>query len=91
MLDASTLKAILGKNPECPACVDCCDLGDRSEGAHYIAHGKLMQNGFVNGGLRDECLNKHLFADLDEAGRTGSDRPSLQRAPIGARARTDSF
>jgi len=34
---------------------------------HYIAPGKSMQNGFVesfNGRLRDECLNKHLFANL---------------------------
>jgi putative transposase len=31
---------------------------------HYIAPGKPMQNGFVerlNGRLRDECLNEHLF------------------------------
>jgi putative transposase len=37
---------------------------------HYIAPGKPMQNGFVesfNGRLRDECLNEHLFANLNEA------------------------
>jgi putative transposase len=37
---------------------------------HYIAPGKPMQNGFVesfNGRLRDECLNEHLFINLDEA------------------------
>jgi putative transposase len=37
---------------------------------HYIAPGKPMQNGFVesfNGRLRDECLNEHLFRNLNEA------------------------
>ena len=37
---------------------------------HYIAPGKPMQNGFVesfDGRLRDECLNEHLFANLNEA------------------------
>lgn len=37
---------------------------------HYIAHGKPIQNGFVesfNGRLRDECLNKTLFEDLYHA------------------------
>jgi putative transposase len=37
---------------------------------HCIAPGKPMQNGFVesfNGRLRDECLNEHLFANLNEA------------------------
>jgi putative transposase len=37
---------------------------------HYIAPGKPMQNGFVesfNGRLRDECLNEHLFANLNQA------------------------
>jgi putative transposase len=37
---------------------------------HYIAPGKPMQNGFVesfNGRLRDECLNEHLFNNLNEA------------------------
>jgi transposase InsO family protein len=37
---------------------------------HYIAPGKPIQNGFVesfNGRLRDECLNEHLFANLNEA------------------------
>ena len=36
----------------------------------YIAPGKPMQNGFVesfNSRLRDECLNEHLFANLNEA------------------------
>jgi putative transposase len=39
---------------------------------HYIAPGKLMQNGFVKsfkGRLRDECLNEHLFSNLNEARR----------------------
>lgn len=37
---------------------------------HYIAPGKPMQNGFVeslNGRLRDECLNEHLFRSLPSA------------------------
>ena len=37
---------------------------------HYIAPGKPMQNGFVesfNGRLRDECLNEHLFSNLNNA------------------------
>lgn len=37
---------------------------------HYIAPGKPMQNGFVesfNGRLRDECLNEHMFANLNDA------------------------
>ena len=37
---------------------------ERSVEWHYIAPGKPMQNGFVealNGRLRDECLNEHLF------------------------------
>ncbi len=37
---------------------------------HDIVPGKPMQDGFVessNGKLRDECLNKHLFANLKEA------------------------
>ena len=37
---------------------------------HYIAPGKPMQNGFVeslNGRLRDECLNEHLFRSLHAA------------------------
>jgi putative transposase len=37
---------------------------------HYIAPGKPMQNGFVeslNGRLRDECLNEHLFRSLPAA------------------------
>jgi putative transposase len=39
---------------------------------HYIAPGKPLQNGFVesfNGRLRDECLNEHLFSNLNEARR----------------------
>ena len=43
---------------------------DRGVEWHYIAPGKPMQNGFVesfNGRLRDECLNEHLFANLNEA------------------------
>jgi len=39
---------------------------------HYIAPGKPMQNGFVeslNGRLRDECLNEHLFRSLSAAQR----------------------
>jgi transposase InsO family protein len=37
---------------------------------HYIVPGKPMQNGFVesfNGRLRDECLNEHLFVNINEA------------------------
>jgi putative transposase len=37
---------------------------------HYIAPGKPMQNGFVesfDGRLRDQCLNEHMFANLNEA------------------------
>ena len=36
---------------------------------HYIAPGKPMQNSFIesfNGRLRDECLNEHLFANLNQ-------------------------
>ena len=36
----------------------------------YIAPGKPTQNGFVesfNRRLRDECLNEHLFANLNKA------------------------
>ena len=43
---------------------------ERSVEWHYIAPGKPMQNGFVesfNGRLRDERLNEHLFANLNEA------------------------
>ncbi len=43
---------------------------------HYIAPGKPQQNGFVeslNGRLRDECLNEHLFRSLPAA------RPSSRR------------
>ena len=37
---------------------------------HYIAPGEPQQNGFVeslNGRLRDECLNEHLFRSLPAA------------------------
>lgn len=37
---------------------------------HYVAPGKPQQNGFVeslNGRLRDECLNEHLFRNLPGA------------------------
>ncbi|WP_439616897.1 integrase core domain-containing protein, partial [Shinella sp.] len=37
---------------------------------HYIAPGKPMQNGFVegfNGSFRDECLNETLFSSLLQA------------------------
>ena len=40
---------------------------------HYIAPGKPTQNGFVesfNGRLRDECLNEHLFANLQRPARS---------------------
>ena len=40
---------------------------ERSVEWHYIAPGKPMQNGFgesINGRLRDEGLNEHLFANL---------------------------
>ena len=39
---------------------------------HYIAPGKPMQNGFCesfNGRCRDECLNEHLFDNLNHARR----------------------
>ncbi len=39
---------------------------------HYIAPGKPQQNGFMeslNGKLRDECLNEHVFAWLAQARR----------------------
>ncbi len=39
---------------------------------HYIAPGKPTQNGFVeslNGRLRDECLNEHLFRGMAAARR----------------------
>jgi len=45
---------------------------DRQVGWHYIAPGKPMQNGLVegfNGRLRDECLNEHLFPSLRHACR----------------------
>ncbi len=64
----------------------------------HIAPGKPMQNGFVesfNGRLRGECLNEHLFANLNEARQiigewridytsTGSRQPSLQPGLTGA-------
>ena len=37
---------------------------------HYIAPGKPQQNAFAEsfiGRLRDECLNEHLFTNLNEA------------------------
>ena len=43
---------------------------DRGVGWHYIAPGKPVQNAFVeslNGRLRDECLNEHLFSHLKRA------------------------
>jgi len=71
--------------------------GARDRMAH-IAPGKPMQNGFVesfNGRLRGECLNEHLFANLNEARQiigewridytsTGSRQPSLQPGLTGA-------
>jgi hypothetical protein len=67
---------------------------------HYIAPGKPMQNGFVesfNGRLRDECLNEHLFTNLNEAreiieawSSTGSHQPNSQHAPIRGNTGTDS-
>jgi putative transposase len=45
---------------------------DRSVGWHYIAPSKPVQNAFVeslNGRLRDECLNEHLFQSLPAARR----------------------
>src|ERR1700680_2287061 len=45
--------------------------GRRDSGSSGItAPGEPTQNGFVesfNGRLRDECLNEHLFANLNEA------------------------
>jgi len=43
---------------------------------HYIAPGKLQQNGFVeslNGRLRDECLNETLFTSLSHARQVRAD------------------
>ena len=48
---------------------------DRGVGWHYIAPGKPVQNAFVeslNGRLRDECLNEHVFQGLPQPG--GSSR-----------------
>ncbi len=45
---------------------------DRGVGWHYIAPGKPVQNAFVeslNGRLRDECLNEHVFQGLPAARR----------------------
>jgi putative transposase len=42
-----------------------------TKATHYIAPGKPMQNGLVEGPigrLRDECLNEHLFKSLPAAG-----------------------
>jgi putative transposase len=36
----------------------------------FIQPGKPMQNAYIesfNGRLRDECLNEHVFTDLDDA------------------------
>lgn len=44
-------------------------LRDRHIGPAYIAAGKPWQNGFVesfNGKLRDECLNRQWFLDVEE-------------------------
>ena len=44
-------------------------LRDRHIGPAYIAPGKPWQNGFVesfNGKLRDECLNRQWFLNLEE-------------------------
>ncbi|GMA74000.1 hypothetical protein GCM10025880_04170 [Methylorubrum aminovorans] len=49
---------------------------ERAIAWHYIAPGKPQQNGFVeslNGRLRVECLNEHLFRSLPAA------RPSSRR------------
>ena len=46
---------------------------ERSVEWHYIQPGKPMQNGFVeslNGRLRDECLNEHLFHGFAHARET---------------------
>ncbi len=43
---------------------------ERAVAWHYIAPGRPQQNGFVeslNGRLRDECLNEHLFRILPAA------------------------
>jgi putative transposase len=43
---------------------------DKRDRWHYIAPDKAMQNGFVeslNGRLREECLNEHMFSGLAEA------------------------
>jgi transposase InsO family protein len=51
---------------------------------HYIAPGKPMQNGFVesfNGRLRDECLNEHLFANLNEARQISKNGGSTTTPP----------
>ncbi|GAM05359.1 hypothetical protein MBENS4_2357 [Novosphingobium sp. MBES04] len=40
--------------------------------SHWIAPGRLMQNGFVesfNGRMRNELLNETLFPNLDHARR----------------------
>jgi len=45
---------------------------DRQVNWHYIAPGKPMQNGLVeslNGRMREECLNEHLFPSLRHACR----------------------
>lgn len=43
---------------------------DTGVGWHYIAHGKPMQNAFVesfNGRLRDECVNENISGNLAKA------------------------
>jgi putative transposase len=60
---------------------------------HYIAPGKPMQNGFVesfNGRLRDECLNEHLFANLNEAPRSSRTGGSTTTPTHRTRASTGS-
>ena len=45
---------------------------ERGVALQFIEPGKPMQNGYVesfNGKLRDECLNEHWFAGLEEARR----------------------
>ena len=42
---------------------------------HYIQPGKPVQNAFIesfNSGLRDECLNEHLFCEPGRSARRSS-------------------
>jgi transposase InsO family protein len=60
---------------------------------HYIAPGKLMQNGFVesfNGRLRDECLNEHLFAKSTRLARSSRNGGSTTTPTDRTRASTGS-